>query len=105
MPDREKVVSGLKHCLFDHAALDILDVTNHCNGCPYYTSPECERDLYYDALELLKTMGLVIRCKDCRWWQDGRCANDYVHQQMNDDEYYPDFHTDSEWFCAEGERR
>lgn len=65
MTGREKVVSGLRHCLFDHAALDILDVTNHCNGCPYYTSPECECDLYYDALELLKVQEpLVIRKED-----------------------------------------
>ena len=64
MTDREKVVSGLRHCLFDHAALDILDVTNHCNGCPYYTSSECERDLYYDALELLKAQEARVLTKD-----------------------------------------
>ena len=78
MTGREKVVSGLRHCLFDHAALDILDVTNHCNGCPYYTSPECECDLYYDALELLKTQEpveplLALNDGEHKLWQCGNC--------------------------------
>lgn len=58
-----------------------------------------------DALELLKESEPVVRCKDCKWWKDYTCENDFVLRQIYDCGCYPDFHTDSEWFCAEGERR
>lgn len=113
MPDREKVLNGLKKCM--------TPSIEDCVGCPYFNgvnvNGECNSALLVDALELLKQDGcencaiaiedrqMVIRCKDCRWWEDGKCENDYVHQQIYDDGCYPDFHTYSEWFCAEGERR
>ncbi len=115
MPDREKVIKGLE-CLTND---DPYMATIACDEkkCPYAGIQDCNLAIWHDALELLKQDGcencamavedrqMVVRCKDCRWWEDGRCENDYVHQQIYDDGCYPDFHTDSEWFCAEGERR
>lgn len=103
MNNREKVVKAFE--------TEIMNFTPAC------TSDELLKEVMETALELLKQDGcencamavedrqMVVRCKDCRWWEDGRCENDYVHQQIYDDGCYPDFHTDSEWFCAEGERR
>jgi len=47
----------------------------------------------------------LIRCRDCKWWESGLCENDYVAQKIKDCGCYPDFRTDSDWFCADGERR
>ena len=103
MTNREKVIKAFE--------------TEIMNFAPACTSDERLKETMKMALELLKQDGcencamavedrqMVVRCKDCRWWEDGRCENDYVHQQIYDDGCYPDFHTDSEWFCAEGERR
>lgn len=103
MNNREKVIKDFES--------EIMNFTPAC------TSDELLKEIMETALELLKNDGcencamavedrqMVVRCKDCRWWEDGRCENDYVHQQIYDDGCYPDFHTDSEWFCAEGERR
>lgn len=103
MNNREKVIKTFES--------EIMNFTPAC------TSDELLKEVMETALELLKNDGcencamaiedrqMVVRCKDCRWWEGGRCENDYVHQQIYDDGCYPDFHTDSEWFCAEGERR
>lgn len=103
MNNREKVIKAFE--------------TEIMNFSPACTSDELLKEIMETALELLKQDGcencamavedrqMVVRCKDCRWWEDGKCENDYVHRQIYDDGCYPDFHTDSEWFCAEGERR
>lgn len=98
MPNKAKVLAGLK---FHLSTLCVLGEER----CPYFKNDDCDVVLMKEAEELLKDSEPVVRCKDCRWWRDWKCENDYVHQQIYDDGCYPDFHTDSEWFCAEGERR
>ena len=46
MPDREKVIKGLEHCISHHL----------CLGCGYYDpdNARCQKDLMRDALKLLK---------------------------------------------------
>lgn len=115
MTNREKIMKGLECC----SAMS----GDECRECPY--SSECLDEnlpvgtshLASDALWLLKTDScgncawatevrqMVVRCKDCKWWKDYKCENDYVLRQIFDCGCYPDFHTDAEWFCAEGERR
>lgn len=56
-------------------------------------------------LALLKEQEMVVRCKDCKHWNAGTCLNDNVFRQIEVCGCYPDFVTDSNWFCAEGERR
>ena len=103
MTNREKVIKAFE--------TEIMNFTPAC------TSDELLKEIMETALELLKQDGcgnsamavedrqMVVRCKDCRWWKDWKCENDFVLQQIYDCGCYPDFHTDSEWFCAEGERR
>ena len=49
MTDKEKVVNGLKCCLHDEED----DHGRLCEECPYDRG-DCRKDLYNDALELLK---------------------------------------------------
>lgn len=113
MTDREKVMTWLEIC----------GKNNDCSSCcPWANGANSEREgckesLMADALWLLKTDScencamavedrqMIVRCKDCKWWKDYKCENDYVLRQIFDCGCYPDFHTDSNWFCAEGERR
>jgi hypothetical protein len=56
------------------------------------------------AIDLLKEQETIVRCKDCKYWLP-----------MN--RFHPDYHPgrgqcelncwvrDSDWFCADGERR
>ena len=45
MPDREKVIKGLKCLITDGVP---------CNGCPYYGRGYCIKNIASDALDLLK---------------------------------------------------
>ena len=47
----------------------------------------------------------IIRCKDCKWWQNGICMNDNVSRMIHDCGCYPDFMTDGHWYCPEGKRK
>lgn len=98
MPNKAKVLAGLK---FHYSISCVLDGEK----CPYFKDNDCSIMLMKEAEELLKNSESVVRCKDCKWWKDYKCENDYVLRQIFDCGCYPDFHTDSEWFCAEGERR
>ena len=119
MPDREKVLLGLKYC------------GKGCNSkCPYwhqfgFGDDGCTHTMRMDALELLKeqddeikilhsdlndlqkehdklldkkipliTNGQeVVRCKDCKhWWYGNYCDKHGKGQDIAD------------WFCADGER-
>lgn len=58
-----------------------------------------------DVLAILRELRPVVLCGDCKYWNAGTCLNDNVSRQIEDCGCYPDFVTDSSWFCAEGERR
>lgn len=47
----------------------------------------------------------IVRCKDCKCWENGLCKSDDVSRKIDDCGCYPDFRTSSEWFCADGKRR
>ena len=59
-----------------------------------------------EADELMEEhwVGELVRCKDCKWWENGLCENDDVARKINDCGCYPDFRTDPDWFCKDGER-
>lgn len=98
MTDREKVITALAIC------------TGKCKcfGCWYgQNNPDfrCQDRLKADALAILRESKPVVFCGDCKYWNAGTCLNDNVSWQIEDCGCYPDFVTDSNWFCAEGERR
>lgn len=57
MPDREKVVKGLKHC----------KSTWMCNGCPYEDDSTDDCKMYEDALALLREQEPVKPKKEDAW--------------------------------------
>ena len=61
-------------------------------------------DALTKATEIIKSQPDVVRCKDCKWWENGLCENDDVARKINDCGCYPDFRTDPDWFCKDGER-
>lgn len=65
---------------------------------------ECAETIH-NALELLKEQKPVVLCRDCEYWNAGTCLNDNVSRQIEHCGCYPDFATDSNWYCAEGKRR
>jgi hypothetical protein len=50
MPDREKVIKGLEHCMIMCNGIS----HNPCDGCEYHGSYDCTDKLKADALALLK---------------------------------------------------
>ena len=98
MPKIETVITALAIC------------TGKCKcfGCWYGQNKHdfrCQDRLKEDALSLLREHKPVVLCGDCKYWNAGTCLNDNVSRQIEDCGCYPDFVTDSKWFCAEGERR
>lgn len=59
----------------------------------------------YDKINNLKEQGKIVRCKDCKHFNDNRCLNDNVHYSIDDCGCQPSFYVTDDWFCAEGERR
>ena len=109
MPDREKVLRGLK-CHADSTYLS-------CNSkeCPYFDFDFCEQLLATEAIALLKEQDSVdhalevlrangwkedrmypdiIRCKDCKWYSSeiSWCNNSMSPKEQT-------------FFCADGDRR
>lgn len=94
MNDREKVIERLEECL-----------SASCRGfrtCPY---SDDAWDAVASALALLREQEPIVRCGDCKYWYACKCWNDNVFQQVRYRGHRSDFVTDSDWFCAEGERK
>lgn len=95
MPDQEKVIKGLECC----------GTNRSCIGCPYVGElfdgcyGACISYLNRDALELLKELPEIIRCKDCRYSEEciPPCDDRYCV-------FYDERH-DGDWYCADGKRR
>ena len=78
MPDREKVIQGLKRCGSNFWEGHL------CEGCPYFPEMKgCMGVLHHDALALLKeqeprvmTREEVIRSQDWIWyqWKNTHCG-------------------------------
>jgi hypothetical protein len=66
MPDKEKVIKGLE-CLISN------DVP--CEGCPYYGSGYCLRNIAKDAMDLLKEQEAVEpKFVGVNTWTCGECG-------------------------------
>ena len=117
MPDKEK---------FMYAAICFGNDARHdCRECDYYIRTNCveycdERRIVRDALALLKEQDNcencaiaiedrqpVVRCKDCK-----HCviAEDHVWRSLRGEtlykcEHIPLIDVESNWFCADGERK
>ena len=84
MVDRERVIKTLEFCVS----------TDDCRTCEYWierVDHDCQ--IMKDALELLKEQPEIVRCKDCKYNDDGEC--------IIKSGWFP---TESDWFCADGER-
>lgn len=104
MADREKIIKGLECCADDEPFYHA-----YCDVCPYNgRKPDniggCTK-LYRDALELLKEQAELVRCKDCKYNEHGRCEKDNIRAHMVDCGDNPSFYVYNDWFCAYGERR
>ena len=90
-PDREKVINGLEHCMSESL----------CYKCPYKNTDECEDGGYYyskaieDAITLLKEQPEIIRCKDCKHYNNNYCTL----------QVWEWWKVSPNGFCADGERR
>ena len=78
MPDREKVIEGLEK---------VWDAFNHMEH-------ELYADYVFDALALLKGQETVVRCKDCKWYDErmSLCDNCGLPREQT-------------FFCADGKRK
>lgn len=99
MPDREKVIKGLK-C--------IIDGTVRCESCGYaidkHGHHSCQQNCASDAIALLKKQEAVVRCEDCKWYQEGIDIDGKPFTRCNGNvRVYG--HTKPNWFCADGEGR
>lgn len=65
MPNREKVIKGLKQCFMPR---DIVEYETQCEGCPYFdpdvSVDECRKPLLDDTLALLKEYEKQISRRD-----------------------------------------
>jgi len=105
MTDREKVIKSLETCS------DVFyGCKGACSSCAYSQMEKCFGELVYDAIALLKEheeqkffvdesgkitpLPVVVRCKDCKHWEqsNGHCPFNSIF-------------TNEDWFCADGERR
>jgi len=90
-PDREKVIEALEICATG---------TNSCNKCPM--KDKCHgvsNAAMVAAIKLLKEQEEVVRCKDCKYWQDNNGGYPHRDCKWNQDET-----PDPDDFCSAGER-
>ena len=91
MVDIEKVIKGLECC-----------IKSGCGGCPYFKdNPSCQDDKDKEALELLKELKKIVRCKDCR--------KSVCYDRVDGSKIYTCKNIcgvmSGEYFCADGERK
>ena len=94
MPDREKVIRGLK-CIKGDLVLCVDCEYSDDNGHGGY---HCKAFCANDAIALLKEQPEIVRCKDCKYW----------HETIYDTpKWMPcmSVQTSGNWFCADGERK
>ena len=110
--DRKKVIKGLQEIVNDKWMMNHADwyvtvcedalalLKEDCHNCKL----ECLLQKYDQLKEkydkLLKEQEAVVRCKDCKYWDNGY-LNYYVHPWLP----CMDIRTDGNWFCANGERK
>lgn len=87
MPNREKVIEYLNSEIY-RAEQSVNDIWLEC----------VEVKLLRDALALLKEQPQIVLCKDCKYFDET------IYACLCGGKMYG-FHTNPEWFCANGERR
>lgn len=91
----KKIKDGIEHCTIT-ADLD------SCTGCPYAVDgdmgPLCVNDLLLDVKELLSRSVNVIRCAECRHYEDNGNGCGWCSKSGHD------FGTHDDWYCADAER-
>lgn len=81
MPDREKIINHFT---------DAIEASGDGNKWRFV-----REDILEDAINLLKEIPTIVKCKDCKYWHDPlRCQLDSEGLETTED-----------WFCADGERR
>ena len=90
MRDRAEVIKGLEVCVSREPGGDYI-----CYKCPYEVDGnDCEINATNDAIALLKEQPEIVRCKDCKWYDEriSLCDNcGLPREQM--------------FFCADGRRK
>lgn len=79
------------------AMMQLQDEDIEAYGCEIPEGFDGDRAVM--ALRKLPSAEPVIKCKDCGYWNEGRC--DY----FSVDERNVEIHTDGDGFCSEAERR
>ena len=90
MDKLDKVIKSIEDCVFQK--IDCVDCLY--DGC-VFEHGNCKRDLLADALELLKEKPQIVRCKDCRFSEQG-FGNAVWCKRYKLASY-------EKWFCADGE--
>lgn len=95
MVNIKKIKDGLKCCT---STADL----NTCNECPYcedgYEGAECVTDLLNDIQEMLSLSVKVIRCAECKYYEDNGNGSGWCGKSGHD------FGTSDTWYCADAER-
>lgn len=60
-------------------------------------------DVMHDILSMLKEQPQIVRCKDCKYWDQLMEHRGLCHELTNT--HSEAFVTSSDWYCADGERR
>ena len=96
MADIEKVIKAWERCkICDMSLIASEEGKKAYIDCEYTNVLYCRQDiLIHETIKLLKEQKQIVRCKDCKNWQEklGYCDNTELYI------------ADGEWFCADGER-
>ena len=126
MPDRDKVIKEFeeicKYTMRPHEFRVLNDVLTLLkeqqeqiwelqDQVEYLTDKLKEQKFFVDKSGKITPLPVVVRCKDCKWWDKKDDANyGYCHACKHG--YYSDhweigiYRTyKGDWFCADGERR
>ena len=93
MTEREKIITSMECCKDVHQS---GRWASGCISCGYADKhrPDCFLRLADDAVELLKEQPDIVRCKDCKWYDEriSMCDNCGLPREQT-------------FFCADGRRR
>jgi hypothetical protein len=94
MIDKEKVIKGLEVCR-DQDNPPGYRFTSCVDDCPY-NGNGCARKLKEDAMDQLKEQPEIVRCKDCKFYPDGKGTTKWLPCR--------EIIVPPMWFCADGQR-
>lgn len=93
MTEREEIINSLNACMDVHRS---GLWSSGCAFCSYAkrSNPKCLMDLTRDAIALLREQPEIVRCKDCKWYDEriSMCDNCGLPREQT-------------FFCADGKMR